>query len=500
MTSRDSGRDGDEHEHTALGVEMFCPQCERSFADGLTSCPEDGTTLVRLADRPDPMIGTTLDGRFGIVARLGQGGMGSVYRARQLSVGREVALKVISPDLARDRTAVKRFLREVKHASRLASPSTVGVVDFGQTADGLPWLAMELLDGETLDKTRRASGGRVSVARVARIGLQLCDALSAAHSLGIVHRDLKPGNIMVLKDPPGRDLLKVLDFGLAKSLHGDDSTQTVSGAMIGTPSYMPPELATGQRADARADLYSLGVVLYELACGRLPFTADTVGEMVSHHVTTPPAPPDPSLPPALRTLLLQLLAKDPMDRPVDARAVHEVLDTLRGAAVRDIEAISATMSGAGPLADTLALPPGRPLPQAKTPVPLRAPTPTPTPYVAPLRAPKVMPSPSIAAAVPRSRRGLLIGLLAGAGGILGLAVGFYAMRKPTDEPAVTPDAAVVARPTPTPVAAATPDAATPDAATRPTIFAPPPDAAPAKKDPPRRPKRRPDAGSGFIIP
>jgi len=234
------------------GVDLYCPTCEGTFGSG-ERCPTDNTRLVRISRRGDQMIGRELDGRYTVIELIGQGAMGSVYRGTQHSVGREVAIKAVNASLMNESTLIKRFLREAKLASRLVHPNAVAALDFGQTDDGMFYLVMELVSGRTLDKLLAAERA-LTPPRVVRIGAQICDALEGAHALEIVHRDLKPANVMIMAT--GRDLVKVLDFGLAKSLALDASTATMTnaGALIGTPAYMPPELVTGEPVDARADL------------------------------------------------------------------------------------------------------------------------------------------------------------------------------------------------------------------------------------------------------
>ena len=263
-------------------------------------CPSDGTRLVRLKARIDPFLGRDLDGRYTVLEKLGSGAMGAVYRAQQHSVDREVAIKVVNPSLVSSPDVIKRFLRETKLAGRLSHPNAVGVLDSGQTDDGVFYLVMELVSGRTLDEVIKAE--RVfKPERVVRIGVQVCDALESAHELAIIHRDLKPANIMLT----GRDLVKVLDFGLAKSMSPDQTSATMTGygSVVGTPAFMPPELATGEPCDARSDLYSLGVILYLLGSGHLPFESESVHELMALHGGPDPAPPMTGVPPALAAVI-----------------------------------------------------------------------------------------------------------------------------------------------------------------------------------------------------
>ncbi|MBZ0233734.1 MAG: serine/threonine protein kinase, partial [Deltaproteobacteria bacterium] len=309
--------------------EWYCATCDRSYGAGNAFCPEDGTRLVRL-DEDDPLVGKSIDGRFVIRERLGRGGMGVVYRAWQASVGREVAIKVIRPRPGHDAATTKRFLREAKLASQLSQPSTVGVIDFGQGDDNVLYLVMELLRGRTLAEVLR-DHGRMSPERAVRVGTQICDALEAAHKLGIVHRDLKPANVMILDDPPGRDLIKVLDFGLAKVIDADESTVTQSGRLVGTPSHLPPEVAMGAAATQRSDLYAVGVILFEMLDGRPPFTADNVNMMVALHAYQPAPELGPHVPRPLAHVVARTLAKKPEARPSSAAELRTLLEAaLRG--------------------------------------------------------------------------------------------------------------------------------------------------------------------------
>ncbi len=304
--------------------EMYCPGCENTFY-GVEFCPNDGAKLVRFVTQPDRLIGRTFDGRYTIVEKLGEGGMGSVYRSRQHSFGREVAIKVVNPGLVTDPMIIKRFLREAKLSSRLSHPNAVAVLDFGQTDDGIFYLVMELVQGRTLHDAM-AQTPQFTPERVVRVGTQICDALECAHDLGIVHRDLKPSNVMLLSS--GRDLVKVLDFGLAKSLAVDDRSTTMTGTrggLMGTPAFVAPELALGRPCDHRADLYSLGCILYLIGSGWPPFSAENGAELVSKHAYEEPAPM-PNAPPALAAVVMRLLSKNPEDRYPSAAATRQALE------------------------------------------------------------------------------------------------------------------------------------------------------------------------------
>lgn len=320
--------DGDAPTNELHAEEAYCSACNQSFPSDTKICPNDGARLIKLAAERDELIGKVLDERYEIRAPLGKGGMGTVYRGWQLSVDREVAIKVIHPKLSNDRSAVKRFLREARLASRLSQPNIVNVYDFGQSESVL-YLVMELLRGHTLG-AELGQGRRINAKRTVIIAAQLCDALEAAHAQGIVHRDLKPSNIVILDDPPGRDLIKVLDFGLAKSLAQDSgSLVTNTDALLGTPLYMAPEQIEGKDSDQRADLYSLGCIIYEMLTGKPPFVDAAVSAVLARHVNDAHVPLPAHVPAKLRALIDQLLAKTPEQRVQSAGDVRRVLDEIR---------------------------------------------------------------------------------------------------------------------------------------------------------------------------
>jgi len=307
---------------STIVVEAYCPLCERSFPEALEQCPDDGARLVRLTQQEVDLVGTTFDGRFEILGLLGDGGMGAVYKARELEKGREVAVKVIRTELTNDIDVAKRFLREAKVSSRLAHPNTVTVYDYGQTKDGVLFLSMELLDGRTLEEVL-TSEGRVAPARAGMIGTQIFDALSGAHKQGVVHRDLKPSNIMLVKNDAGEELVKVLDFGLAKSLGSDFNT--TAGFLMGTPAYLAPEIILRGEVNFASDLYAVGVLLFEILSGHVPFEDEEIPAVLMAHAHRPPPPLPPDVPEALADLVFQLLSKKPGDRFASAIAAKRAM-------------------------------------------------------------------------------------------------------------------------------------------------------------------------------
>lgn len=316
----------------------ICAQCQAEFDDEQRFCPHDGTSLdsspTETELEPDPMFGRSVANRFTITGLIGEGGMGTVYSAVQEAVGRDVALKVIRRELIADERFVERFKREAQAVSRLKSPNTVTLYDFGQDDDGMLFLVMERLEGETL-KERMASTGRLPWKTAINIARQIGESLAEAHDQGIIHRDLKPDNIFLTKEATGRELVKVVDFSISrfKQPPDDHETLTQAGTSLGTPGYMSPEQAQGQRVDGRSDLYSLGVMLYELISGRPPFEADSTVILLSKHITEKVNPiartaPEVALPRGVDAFILRLLEKSPRQRPRSAVDVIAALDRL----------------------------------------------------------------------------------------------------------------------------------------------------------------------------
>jgi serine/threonine-protein kinase len=297
----------------------LCPVCSTEFPDDVKFCPNDGATLRAAAPMSD-LVGQVVADRYHVVKKLGEGGMGQVYLAEHVKMGRRSAIKVMNPSMVHDPDAVARFNREASNASRITHPNVCAIYDFGETPEGLIYLAMEYIEGEALTDLLEREGA-LKVPRAVHIFRQVADALQAAHDLGIVHRDLKPDNIMLTKNRGGADVVKVVDFGIAKAVSGDESGQKVTktGLVVGTPEFMSPEQLSGDKLDGRSDLYSLALVFYKMLAGELPFKADTVQETMIKRLTDEPAKlaatrPDLSFPTGLQEVLDNALARTPVDR------------------------------------------------------------------------------------------------------------------------------------------------------------------------------------------
>ncbi len=320
----------------------ICPRCQTTYPkEEEQFCTVDGTRLVdeeefRRAGQ-DSMIGKEIGGRYSITGIIGRGAMGTVYKAMQRGIDRSVAVKILHGELTRRDDLVERFRREAQAASMLQSPYTVTLYDFGQDEDKTFYLAMEMLQGEPLG-ARIKSAGRLYWTEALEIAGQVANSLMEAHDKGIVHRDLKPDNVFLASVEGGRERAKVLDFGIARLTQtdrGEESTLTQTGAVFGTPHYMSPEQAQGLRVDGRSDIYSLGIVLYEMLAGRRPFEAPRLMLVIGQHVSTPPPPlrdrdPDLDIPEDVESFIMELLAKEPEDRPQTAQEVMNRIDLLLG--------------------------------------------------------------------------------------------------------------------------------------------------------------------------
>lgn len=304
-----------------------CPKCGKTYENAPTLCPADGTVLVKTGDA---LVGQTLAGKYRIEERISEGGMGTVYRATHILMEKAVAIKVLHPSLAADDKIVARFTREAKAASRISNPHALNVTDFGESENGIVFLVMEYLRGKTLKEVIRGEGP-MPLERVVEVTRQICGALDAAHAEGVVHRDLKSDNIMLEEVAGGNDWAKVLDFGIAKILEteGPDPELTAPNLIIGTPQYMSPEQCSqASGIDARSDIYSLGIILYEMLVGHVPFTGESATAIMLKHLQEPP----PSvleerkdLPPSVGQVIARALSKLPEERQESAGALAEAL-------------------------------------------------------------------------------------------------------------------------------------------------------------------------------
>jgi len=259
----------------------------------------------------DPFVGKVIDGRYEIQQRVGEGGMGVVYKARQMSIDRVIALKMLNQQMQGDQQWVQRFYNEAKACSRLQHPNTIRMFDFGQTQDGRLFMTMEFLDGVSLrDALQR---GALAPQRVVKVLIQCCASLAEAHSIGIIHRDIKPDNVFLLNMAGSPDFVKLLDFSVAKLLEGD-RMKTQAGVVFGTPQYMSPEQGRGLPLDARSDLYALGVLAYEMLVGTVPYNDDNPMTVIQMHLHGAiPAMPD-SIPYSVQTIVRRAMEKDPARR------------------------------------------------------------------------------------------------------------------------------------------------------------------------------------------
>src|SRR6187399_1609763 len=292
----------------------------------------------------DPFIGRTiLEGQFEVLEKIGTGGMGSVYKASQPAMNRTVAIKILHPKLAGRKDLTSRFRREARAMSQLTHPNTAKVFMYGEAEeDGSLYIVMEMLEGKNLNQTVRKEGP-MPVERAIPILIQVCGALQEAHDLGIVHRDLKPENIFLSKNEGPPDFPKVLDFGLAKvterQMQPGSIILTQEGMVFGTPEFMSPEQAQGKTLDARSDIYSLAVILYEVLTGKLPFSAKSPMEYIQKHVTEPIIPlservPERRFPRELDEVLARALSKQPDSRFQTAGEFGEALRRYGGAAAK----------------------------------------------------------------------------------------------------------------------------------------------------------------------
>ncbi len=295
-----------------------CPTCGQKFLGTEEFCPKDGVELVELdkADEDD-LIGTTIDGRYTVEKKLGEGGMGVVYLATHAVIGKSCAVKVLRGDLSSEDEVSERFTQEARAAAAIGNEHIIEITDFGKLADGASYFVMEYLDGLSLHEALQETP-QMTIEQVLKIIQQCCDALAAAHNADIVHRDLKPENIFLVNRHGRSDFIKILDFGIAKVAR-ETGRLTRTGMVFGTPQYMSPEQAAGTNVDWRTDVYSLGIIMYEMLCGHVPFQADTFMGVLTKHLYEEPVPPARLVPPvkvprSLEATLLKAIAKKPDKR------------------------------------------------------------------------------------------------------------------------------------------------------------------------------------------
>jgi len=285
---------------------------------------------AQTAESSEPAVlepGTVIAGRYRVLGFIGAGGMGTVYRAEHVHMRKTVALKLLHAEFLAVDEVVQRFEREAIAAGRIEHPNVVAASDFGKLEDGSFYLVLEYVDGTSLRAL--LANGALPLARTLHVARQTALALGAAHAAGVVHRDLKPDNVMLVSEPGGGDRVKVLDFGIARvappGQNRDTTKLTRVGVVMGTIAYMSPEQAVGQAVDERADLYSLGVMLYEMSAGVVPFDAELPSQVLARQLVEKPPPLPPSTPPALAELVYDLMEKKPEDRPASAQVVLDRL-------------------------------------------------------------------------------------------------------------------------------------------------------------------------------
>jgi len=323
---------------------MECPSCHSPNIDNARFCAKCGALLPVAGAEEDPLIGQVIKNTFRITRMIGEGGMGRVYEGEQQmgTVTRKVAIKTLHPDLSRDTQIVARFNRECGTVAELEHPNTIQFFDFGQTPDGTLFIAMEFLEGHSIAKILETTGP-MPPARVEHILKQVCGSLHEAHDKGIVHRDLKPENVVLITRAGEEDFAKVLDFGIAARQDATDAKKeqklTQQGMVLGTPPYMSPEQFTGKVLDARSDIYSLGVMAYEMLTGKLPFDAQTPWEWATKHLTERPFPFEVTaqhaavIPGNMKAAIMRALSKDREQRQDSVKQFLAELEHGAGAPV-----------------------------------------------------------------------------------------------------------------------------------------------------------------------
>ncbi|MRG93444.1 protein kinase [Polyangium spumosum] len=359
--SRVSSPDGDApRRRLSSNPEDGPPISRRSYEDLLPASrrgeqdpdipPPTHVDADRAPGSKDPYIGTTFDHRYKIEKLLGEGGMGFVYLARHKVIDKKVAVKVLRSDMARDREILERFLQEARAASSIGNPHIIDISDFGDLPDGSTYFVMEFLDGKSLIQLNEDKDKRLEPELIAKIAIQMANGLAAAHDRGIIHRDLKPENIFIIQRGIDKEFVKILDFGIAKVATSGDNKLTRAGAVFGTPHYMSPEQAAGAPLDHRTDIYSLGIMLYEMVSGQLPFVADNFMGILSQHMYQAPAPLakynlEPPCPQELEAIIFKCLSKAPEDRYPDMASLAADLQRFQQGHLPEAVAEMATRDG-----------------------------------------------------------------------------------------------------------------------------------------------------------
>ncbi len=300
-----------------MSQEKICPTCGTEYPANERFCPRDGTALRSQGGGTD-LVGSIIAERYHVIRKLGEGGMGQVYLAEHVKMGRKSAVKVMNPGMVHDADAISRFNREAANASRINHPNVAGIYDFGETSEGLIYLAMEFIEGESLTSLVEKSGALPPI-RAANITQQAAAGLQVAHEMGIVHRDLKPDNIMIAKNRDGSDCVKVVDFGIAKAAGAENQKVTKTGLVVGTPEYMSPEQLSGDKLDGRSDVYSLALVAFNMFTGKLPFPSETAQESMIMRLTDEPKSlremnPNVVWPPAIEGVMKRALQRKAGER------------------------------------------------------------------------------------------------------------------------------------------------------------------------------------------
>jgi len=317
-----------------LRVSRTCPECNNVYDDEVLHCPEDGLNLSEL-EQEDELIGRTV-GSYRVIKPLGKGGMGAVYLGEHPVIGSKVAIKFLHPQYATDSKIVDRFFNEARAVNVIGHDNILKILDLNVTEDNRHYFVMEYLHGRALQSLLKHNVPMpLSVA--GPVLLQICEALQAAHEHGIIHRDLKPDNVYLIAHKGRKNFVKVVDFGIAKLTDeaGVSTGKTQTGMVMGTPAYMSPEQGGGRTGeiDARSDVYSLGVMMFQLATGRLPFPGSSFGAVLVGHLQTPPPPPRglvPEIPEQYEAVILKCLAKKQQDRYASMQELHDaILDCLQ---------------------------------------------------------------------------------------------------------------------------------------------------------------------------